>query len=87
MSGPRFGLCHHRVHMLILCAPNRNVVQSSYWIKDERCDVAVRFINRSVEELNVELSEDFLYIVLRRCTVYCCYVSPNIDIAEYEECQ
>ncbi|KAK9693477.1 Endonuclease-reverse transcriptase [Popillia japonica] len=47
------------VELLIVCEPNKTITKSSEWIKDERGDVAVLFINKtlSVTGTNVDMEE------------------------------
>lgn len=76
---------HMNVDILIISEPNKNLMEGSEWIKDNRGDVAVLFINKAVEVAKVEPGEGQIYLRLKHCAVWCCYISPNIHMEEYKE--
>ncbi|XP_023310320.1 uncharacterized protein LOC108917090 [Anoplophora glabripennis] len=72
------------VDVLIACEPNKKRVSSNNWIKDKKSDVAVLFINKRIEVLNVTMEEGYICIELRKCRIYCCYSSPNISLDRFK---
>lgn len=73
------------VGVLIVCEPNKTITKSSHWIKDERADVAVLFVNKRIPVTDTNVGKGYISIDFGRWVLYCCYLSPNIDMDEYTE--
>lgn len=73
------------IDIMIVSEPNKNIVKGSEWIKDERVDVAVMFVNKKVIMTHVDLGVGYVCFSLVNCDFYCCYISPNISLDKYME--
>lgn len=73
------------VDILLVGEPNKTITKGGEWIKDERGDVAVLLINKKVIVTQTKAGKGYVSISLEGCELYCCYISPNIELEEYKE--
>mgnify|MGYP000164383016 FL=1 len=76
---------HKEVDILIVCEPNKTLTKQSEWVKDDRMDAAVLFVNKKIIVSGVIRRKGYLLINLGEWDLYCCYISPNISMEEYTD--
>ncbi|KAJ8910521.1 hypothetical protein NQ315_012818 [Exocentrus adspersus] len=59
-------------------------MENSQWIKDERMDVGIMLLNKKIRVTEVSCEEGYIRIDIKKCQLYCCYISPNIGIDEFK---
>ncbi|KAK9759231.1 Endonuclease-reverse transcriptase [Popillia japonica] len=72
------------VDILIVNEPNKSIVKSNDWLKDRRCNIAVFFLNKKLEVYSTKTTGEYIHIRFRDYAMYCCYISPNISIEDFE---
>ncbi|KAK9696188.1 hypothetical protein QE152_g32069 [Popillia japonica] len=70
--------------ILFVCEPNKKRVKDTNWIKDTRTDVAALILTKNVEVIGHSAGDGHLVLELETCDIVCCYVSPNIEMHQYE---
>ncbi|CAH2008354.1 unnamed protein product [Acanthoscelides obtectus] len=78
-------VAEYNIDLLIVGEPNKTIIKTQKWISDKRGDVAVYFRNREVTVKDIKYYDGFLGLHLEFCTLYCCYISPNIPINEFQD--
>lgn len=73
------------IDIIMASEPNRTIVKRPGWIADKRSDTAIYFLNKSVQVEEVKKQQGYVRLKLKSMWIYCCYVSPNIDIGQYTE--
>jgi Reverse transcriptase (RNA-dependent DNA polymerase). len=73
-----------KVDMVVVSEPNKILVRKSSWLKDRRADIAVFFVNKSVEVLKIQEEDGFMILSFQSFTMVCGYCSPNIPVLEFE---
>ncbi|KAK9720246.1 hypothetical protein QE152_g22195 [Popillia japonica] len=74
----------HDMDILFVCEPNKKRVKDTNWIKDTRTDVAALILTKNVEVIGHSAGDGHLVLELETCDIVCCYVSPNIEMHQYE---
>nr|CAI5852388.1 unnamed protein product [Callosobruchus analis] len=69
--------------LIIVGEPNRKAASKSGWITDSNTDVAVYFRNRSIEVKSIRKIAGCINIELKQCSLYCCYISPNVSTSQF----
>ncbi|KAG5864160.1 hypothetical protein JTB14_032041 [Gonioctena quinquepunctata] len=72
------------VDLLIVSEPNKKLIESQAWLKDERGDVAALFLNKSVEVTIVRRKRAFLCKHMSHCCMIMTYISPNTGLDNYK---
>ncbi|KAG5880287.1 hypothetical protein JTB14_020033 [Gonioctena quinquepunctata] len=72
------------VDLLIVSEPNKKLIESQAWLKDERGDVAALFLNKSVEVNKVSRKRGFLWIHMSHCCMIMINISPNTGLDNYK---
>ncbi|KAG5899116.1 hypothetical protein JTB14_021619 [Gonioctena quinquepunctata] len=72
------------VDILVVGEPNRKITQNTQWIKDKRADVGILFLNKRLEVVEASSAEGYIRVSLKKCHIFCCYISPNICFDEFK---
>ncbi|KAG5894308.1 hypothetical protein JTB14_015548 [Gonioctena quinquepunctata] len=72
------------VDILVVGEPNRKIAQNTQWIKDKRADVGILFLNKRLEVVEASSAEGYIRVSLKKCHIFCCYISPNICFDEFK---
>lgn len=74
----------HNIDLVIIAEPNKKFVNKSPWYVDRKSDAAIRIFNRNIKCYKSSTSQDgFAWVELDSMVVYSCYISPNIDLADF----
>lgn len=71
------------VDIIVVGEPNKKIIRGNERIKDKRENVVVLFLNKKITVAEVSAGNGFLCMNFGHWDMYCCYISPNINIAEY----
>lgn len=74
-----------KIDIMVVGEPNKKIASNIKWIQDKRSDVAVLFLNKNLEIIEVNSNEGYLRIKMKDLYIYCCYISPNIEMDNYEK--
>lgn len=74
-----------KIDILIVSEPNKKRVSGVEWMKDTRGNVAVLCLTKNIGIMEHKAFDGYLTLTMKDYTIICCYISPNIDILEYEQ--
>ncbi|KAK9701918.1 Endonuclease-reverse transcriptase [Popillia japonica] len=75
----------HRTRDKNVGEPNKSIIKGKKWITDKRedIDIATLLLNNKITIANIRTEKGYICVDFGNMDMYCCYISPNIDIAEY----
>ncbi|KAK9686214.1 Endonuclease-reverse transcriptase [Popillia japonica] len=86
---PGHGICHSeatgsRHTDSVVCEPNKKRVNDNRWLKDTKVSVALLLLNRGLAVVDHSVGDGHLVLRLRGFSIVCCYISPNINMTDYQ---
>ncbi|XP_072389386.1 uncharacterized protein [Diabrotica undecimpunctata] len=74
-----------KADLIIEPEPNKNIARKFGWIADTRSDVAIFLLNKSVCIKKITKKVGFIKINMNELAIVACYISPNINITQYQD--
>lgn len=73
------------IDILLTTEPNKKIVNTSGWLKDQNSDAAIYIRNKAVKMRGFKSAVGWIRLDLENFSIYSCYLSPNIAIRNFEE--
>ena len=74
----------NNVDIVVYNELNKKMAARHKWCIDRRVDVAIDVISNELPIIRQGQGDGYAWVELRECTIYGCYISPNITIDSFE---